>query len=301
MTYGRAIIHPALAFVILAWGLNFTAIKLVYLGFSPAAGGLLRYFLMVPLLLAWCFIAKVPLKYPRGKVMQTNLAGFWGSGVYMVVFLEGMRLANPAHAAAALATAPVWTVIFSALTKHDILTWRLGLGSMIAYVGVFTMSVAGGSERGELLGTVLVAVSAIVWAWSVICYRRLMPEQQPLQALTLSFPGAMLVMGAYGLMPLVQTDFTAVPERAWWAMAYFAVVAGVLAFAAYYRGLKDVGPATASLTQFFIPPTAAIGAWLLLANPIGWPEWLGLGLVTLGTYVCSAGRRQPVPAVSTSE
>lgn len=300
MSQGRAIIHPALAFVVLAWGLNFTAIKFVYLGFTPAAGGLFRYLLMAPLLVAWCLVAKVPLRYPQGKWLQTNMAGFWGSGVYMVVFLEGMRTANPAHAAAALATAPVWVILFSALTKYDRLTWRLGIGSVVAYLGVFVMSLAGGGSSGEIVGTVLVAVSAVVWAWSVICYRRLMPEQEPLQALVLSFPGALAVMAFYGFVPLLRTDLTAVPADAWWAMGYFAVVAGVLAFAAYYRGLRDVGPAMTSLTQYFIPPTAALGAWLVMANPIGWPEAVGLLLVSAGTYISASGRGDSVPAVSTS-
>jgi len=293
-------LHPSLVFVILAWGLNFTAIKFVYQGFSAPASGLLRYLLMVPLLVVWCWAAKVPLRYPKGKFIETNVAGFWGGGAYMVVFLEGMRTANPAHAAAALATSPVWTILFSALTKHDQLTWRLGVGSLIAYGGVVTMSVGGGEGGGGAVGTALVAASGVIWAWSVICYRRLMPEQQPLQALTLSFPAAMLVMAVYGLVPLARTEFASVSPTAWWAMGYFVVVAGVLAFGAYYRGLRDVGPAMTSLTQFVIPPMAAIGGWVLLGDPVKALEWVGLALVAFGSYVCTSGRRADIPAVSTS-
>lgn len=289
----RAPIHPALAFVVLAWGANFVAIKFAYLGFSPAAAGLLRYLLMVPLMLAWAWSAGVPLRYPKGEFWRTNLAGFWGSGVYMVLFLEGMRLASPAHAATALATAPILTTVFSVLLGHDRFTWRLAAGSAVAYSGVCCMALLGGEgKQGELLGTALVALSAVFWAWSVVCYRNLVERQAPLQALVLSFPAAMLVMGAYGARPLLATDFSAVPAAAWWAMGYLVVVAGVLAFAAYYRGLADVGPATTSLTQYLIPPTAALAQWALLGVPLRWAEWAGLALVAAGVALAARGRER---------
>jgi drug/metabolite transporter (DMT)-like permease len=291
-------VHPALAFVVVAWGVNFVAIKSAYTGFTPAAAGLLRYLAMVPLLLLWCWAARVPLRYPPGEFWRTNMAGFWGSGVYMVLFLEGMRLAAPAHAATALATAPILTTLMSVGLGMDRFNWQLAVGSAVAYFGVCFMALAGGSGgQGELLGTALVALSAVFWAWSVICYRRLVAHQAPLQALCLSFPAAMLVMGAYGARPLLATDWSAVPATAWWAMAYLVVVAGVLAFAAYYRGLKDVGPARTSLTQYFIPPTAALAQWLMLGSPPRLSDWVGLGLVAGGVALSASGRT-PVKATA---
>jgi drug/metabolite transporter (DMT)-like permease len=285
----RLRIHPALAFVVVAWGLNFSVIKLCYRDLSPAATGLLRYILMAPLLAAWCAAAGLRLAYRPGEFWPYNFAGFLGSGAYMVLFLEGMRLAPPAQAAIALATAPLWTTLFSVGLGQDRWTPALGLGSATAFLGVLTV-VLGGVERqahGHGAGVLLVFASAVVWAVSVVVYRPLLATDHPLRVLTLSLPGASVALLPYGWPALARTRLAEVSPLGWASLAYLVVVAGVLAFAAYYRGVADVGPSRSAMTQYFVPPTAAFGAYLVLGIPPAWTDLLGLLIVALGLWVAS--------------
>ena len=290
----RRLPHPALVFMVVAWGLNFSVIKVAYGEVAPAAVGLTRYLFMAPLLVAWCLAAKQSLKYPPGMFWRLNLAGFVGSGAYMVLFLEGMRTAPAAIGAIALATAPIMATALSVGLKQERFTWKLVIGSLIGFLGV-AICVLGGEHKagGELTGALLVVGSAALWAVSIVLYRPILGKIEPLRTLTLSFPGALLALVPYGWAATIHTDWSKVSPTGYGALAYLVVVAGVLAFAAYYRALKDVGPARTSLAQYFVPPTAAVFAVFLLDDKIDWREMVGLGVVIAG--VATAVWKAPAP------
>ncbi|MBS1724845.1 MAG: DMT family transporter [Armatimonadetes bacterium] len=292
--------HPALVFVVLAWGLNFTVIKVAYSQMSPPAVGLVRYLFMFPLLLLWCAVVRQPLRYPPGRFWAWNFAGFVGSGVYMVLFLEGMRTAPAALGAIALATAPIMATVFSVFAKQERFTWRLLLGSLVAFGGVAVCIL--GQHRGSdgsMWGVLLVLASAVFWALSIVLYKPLLSEATPVRVLTLSFPGAMLVLIPYGWHSVAVTHWSLVSSKGWLAMVYLVLVAGVGAFAAYYKGLADCGPAKTSLTQYFVPPVAAIFATLVLAEKLVWQEVAGLVIVIAGVAL-AVWKRPSVTSERTS-
>lgn len=296
--------HPALVFVVIAWGFNFAVIKIAYHDFSPAALSLIRFLGMWPVLLIATRMLGGSLKYPTGPDRYRILwAGFLASGLYMVLFLEGMQRSGAAQGAITLATAPIFIGLFSVFAKQEPFRWQLLIGSLIAFVGVAIVVVAGGADiEGTVLGSMLVLASAIVWAWSVIVMRPLLARGAPVSVLTLSFPGAALALIPYGAVAVTETKWSQVSTAGWLALAYLVLVAGVLAFIAYYKGISDVGPNKTSMTQFFIPPTAAVGAWLLLGQPITIGQGVGLAVVILGVYLGSRklkGRGSAVGAEST--
>jgi len=299
-TWRKRLPHPALVFVVLAWGLNFSVIKIAYKDVAPASVGLFRYLWMLPLLGLWCVATGQSLKYPKGLFWRLNLAGFVGSGAYMVVFLEGMRTTPPTLASIALATAPVMTTFLSVLFKQDKFTWRLLVGSLIAFSGV-AISVADGSSQtnGSVFGTLLIVCSAVFWACSIVLYRPMLAQLSAVRVLTLSFPGAMLVLVPYGFHSFVTTEWSQVTVNGWTALAYLVLVAGVGAFAAYYKGLSDVGPARSSMTQYFVPPVAALFSALVLHQMVTANEIIGLIVVVIGVLV-TAQKSRSVTATESS-
>lgn len=285
--------------MVLAWGLNFSVIKIAYREVSPPSVGLFRFLCMLPILALWCVFAKQSLRFPRGRALSLLFAGFVGSGAYMVLFLEGMRTAPAAHAAIALATAPIMTAALSVLAKQDRGSWQLAVGSVIAFTGVaLSVSDVGGKGKGSLVGVLLIVGAAFLWSCSIILYRKLVTDMAPVRALTLSFPGAALALIPYGWHEMTTTNWTALSWMAWAALAYLVVFAGVGAFAAYYKGVADVGPAATSMTQYFVTPIAAISSALILKESVHWNEIVGLAIVILGVALTSSRRSLPEEHVS---
>lgn len=280
--------HPALVFVVIAWGLNFSVIKVAYKDLDPAAVGLFRYLWMLPLLALCCRLTGEKLSYPKGMGWRLNFAGFVGSGAYMAVFLEGMRTAPPTLAAIALATAPIMTIFLSVALRQDRFSWRLLVGSLIAFAGVAVAVLDSDSRsQGSLAGTLTVVGSAALWAVSIVLYKPLLKDIAPVRALTLSFPGAMVALLPYGAGKLASTNWSAISLNGWLSLAYLIVIAGVGAFVAYYKGLADVGPARASMTQYFVSPVAALCSAVVLRERVTVNEILGLAIVIGGVAMTS--------------
>ncbi len=281
-------------FVVLAWGINFSIVKVAYLDFSPTALGLIRFLLMWLILLVVCKASGQSLKYESGQFWRYLLAGFIGSGIYMIFFLEGMHSAPAALGAIALATAPIFTTLFSVALGHDSFRWSLVIGILLSFFGV-TIGVLGrlSDSKGSAFGALLVLVSAVLWATSVILYRGLLTKDSPIRVLTLSFPGALLPLTIYGGRAALSVNWAKVSFSGWLSLSYLVIVAGVGAFLAYYKGLADVGPAQASLTQYLVPPLAAISGAIFLQERITIFEISSLTVVLIGLFF-AVQKRLPV-------
>ena len=276
----RFIPHPALFFVLIAWGLNFSVVKLAYRDFSPAACGLLRNLGSYPILLLACWWSRSPTSVEKADRLKAWWAGFVGNGIYMILFLEGMNATSASHGAIALATAPLWVSIFSVWVKQELFRINLIFGSILAFGGVVIFNIGRGSSHGETAwGTIIVLLSAITWAYSVILMRPLIQKYSALTAFTASYPGVALALIPYGLMPTITTHWQQVSPTGWWMILYLAVIAGAGAFLAFYKGIADVGPARATLVQFLVPPVAAFFAYLIFRDAL--TAWEGVGLIVL--------------------
>lgn len=285
--------HPALVFVVLAWGVNFSVFKVVLRDLEPSVAALVRFVIMVVVLLAACKAMGIALKYPRGQFWRFAFAGFLANGLYMAVFVAGMRTAAATQAAIVLTTAPIWIATFAILMKQERFSWHLMVGGLVAFGGaVMTILGGGGSVEGSTIGALLVLVSAVIWAWSVVLMRPLVMEGSPFGVFALTLPWGALALVPFGAQQTLATNWPAVTPGAWWGMGYLVVFAGIGAFAAYYKGLADVGPTKTGMTQFFIAPTAAMFDWLVFGGHFVLMQAVGMVVVIVGTLVAS-GRLGP--------
>ncbi|MCW5937949.1 MAG: DMT family transporter [Fimbriimonadaceae bacterium] len=290
---------PYLAFVVVAWAANFSALKILFHDVQPAAAGLVRYVGMSLAVAGAVLASGGSLRYPKGTFWTFNLGGFLGSGVYMLLFLEGMGKSPAALGAIALATVPILTMLIGAAAGQERMTPRLVLGSLVGFLGVAIAILGRGQgSNGETWGALMVLAAAVVWALSAVVLRPVVTSVTPFASLALTLPGAAIVMLPYGTMAAARTDWGAVSWNAWVALAYLVVVAGMLGFSAYYKGLGEVGAARATMVQYFIPPAAAFFAWILLGSPLHASEAVGLVVTVAGVALASNRKPAAQPAVA---
>ncbi len=288
--------HPALVVVVLAWGMNFSIIKVVLESMEPSVAALVRFAVMMVALWVSCLFLRIPLRYPDGQKGKFLFVGFLANGFYMVLFVEGMRTAGATQGAIMLATAPIWVALFAILKGQDAFSGRLAVGGGLAFVGAIVAILGGGETMGgSAVGALLVLSSAVVWAWSVVLMRPLVIEGSPYGVFTLTFPGGALALVPFtaymvwrgGWVETTAEYWSSLSPAVWWSLVYLIFVAGIGAFAAYYKGLADVGPTKTSMTQFFITPTAAVFEWLVFGGTFVFWQAIGLAVVVCGTLVAS--------------
>ena len=282
--------NPWLTATVLVWGFNFVAVKLLYEQMTPAALSLVRFVPMYLLLVLLCLFRRESLKYTR-ETVPVLWQGFLSMGVYMILFLEGMQRTSPAEGAIILAAAPVFVAILSVLAKQERFTPGAILGAVIAFVGTAIVIASGSkSGNGSLAGNVMILSSALVWAYSAVLSKPLVTRYSPIQSLTLSMPGALLVLVPYGLMDTVKLQFSEFSAQSWVMLAHITLGAGLIGFLGFYEGVRAKGPSAAMMYQFFVPIVAAACAWLIMNQKLNFWQAVGLTIVILGVYIASRAR-----------
>jgi drug/metabolite transporter (DMT)-like permease len=113
----------------------------------------------------------------------------------------------------------------------------------------------------------------------------------------MSMPGALVILVPYGWSAMVQTNFSAITPYAWLMFAQVAVMSGVVAFACFYTGIKQVGAAQATMYQFFVPPFAALSAWWVLGKVLLPLQMFGMIVVLGGVLYASWARMSRTDAL----
>jgi drug/metabolite transporter (DMT)-like permease len=136
----------------------------------------------------------------------------------------------------------------------------------------------------------VILASSVVWASSVVVMRPVLSEMSPLRTLTLSMPAALLALVPYGARAFLETDFATISVRGWLMFGHVAVLSGVVAFLCFYEGIRQVGASTATLYQFFVPPTTVFFAWMVLGELIQPLQAIGLTVVIVGVWASYRAR-----------
>lgn len=302
MTWPKSWPHPALIAVVLVWGVNFPMVKVTYEGFHPQGATLLRYFFTLPFMFAVTWALTRDIHMPKEHWWRVLLGGMLGNGFYMILFLGGLERTSASQGAIALATAPIWVSLLSALFGHERISPMQYVGSALAFIGVSVAEFGSrGLGDGHISGTLMCLGSALVWGFSVIIMRPTLNQVDAMKVFSWSLFGAAPVVIWFGWHDLTTMDWAALTPRAWIGMAYMSIFSGVIGFTLYYRTIQLVGAAQTSMVSYVIPIIAAFASWPILGKPPHPSHLVGLAIVLTGLLLVSRHTKKNAPAVPNPE
>ena len=126
----------------------------------------------------------------------------------------------------------------------------------------------------------------VSWSLYTIGGRRIMERLSPL---TVNW--TTLLISLVVQIPLLATDHkfldgaSTVPVSGWMAMIYLIVFATALGQQAWLYGVKGVGPSRAGVFVNLIPVSALSLSALVLGEPIGVKELVGIVLILAGVWL----------------
>jgi drug/metabolite transporter (DMT)-like permease len=175
------------------------------------------------------------------------------------------------------------------LNREKLTGLLLGLGGVIV---LFVPELLGGI-RLTVWGMAAILAGAASYGVAFMYTRQTMRGLPPLAA-----PTAQLAFAAVYLVPLallVEQPYMrpspTAPTVA--ALLMLVLLSTVLAFALYYRLMEETDSTTLSLVTYLNPIVATILGVILLHEPLGWPVYLGCGLVLLGAARVNGNRFAP--------
>jgi drug/metabolite transporter (DMT)-like permease len=262
------------------WGSTYLAIHFAVASFPPfllagfrfVIAGFLLYWLMrylgapVPTSQQWVGASVVGLLLPA-----------MGNGTVCYV----QQTVSSSVTALAIATAPIWMAIFSALWGHQI-TRQEWLGILIGFIGILFLNM-GGTLHGDWLSAFLLIFAAASWSFGSVWGQYL--------SMPAGLMGSACQMIVAGVVMLLVSAIAgehwpnAVSDQSWFAMLFLVVLSSLVAYTAYQWLLKNVRPLIA-ISNTFVNPIVAFIMGINFANEVvETNEYLALGVILFGVLL----------------
>ncbi|HEY6262174.1 MAG TPA: DMT family transporter [Nitrospiraceae bacterium] len=271
------------------WGGSIVAQKLALSGFSAVEASVLRDIGgLAILLITWWWQEGNLAKLTKADVRMLGLLGLGVLGNHLLI-LMGLKYVSGAVGGVIIGSSPVVTALLSAMLIHDVPLRAVWAGGLLSFAGVGLVSVAGFQAAGDqpLLGSLLVFLGVASWALYSIGSRTIMERHS---ALTVNWTS--LLVATILQIPLLWTDrkmldagLGSVAPADWMALGYLVLFATAIAQQAWLFGVKGIGPSRASVLGNLTPVAAVVLSAVLLREPVGISEILGIVLILAGVWV----------------
>jgi drug/metabolite transporter (DMT)-like permease len=264
-----------LAALTLAWGFNWTAMKVALAEVPPWTFRTLCLGLGSGVLFAVLRAGGHRLAVPKGQWGRLWVLALFNITFWNVLVAFGMTMIPSGRAAILAYTMPVWAVPLSIWVLGERLTSRKLLGLVLGMAGLALLV-------GDVFaspGTLLVLGAAISWAIGTVLQKRY-PMAMPSGAYTawiMLLGGVPIFAGA-----LLFEDLGALRGIGLWpalGVAYNVIVAFAFAHWAWIKIATSVPVSVFSISMLIIPVVGVLSGMLFLGERPSWSEYAALLLI----------------------
>ncbi len=268
------------------WGVNFSVVKYGTQVMAPLAFNVLRMGLGCVVLLALAQWRPGPRPSVRDRWHLMGL-GVLGHCIYQVLFITGLARTRAGTAALVVAASPAAVAIVARAFGHERLTSRAVLGIVASIAGVGL--VLGGSLQvdgtSHLVGDLLILAAVCCWAFYTSGLMPLTKRVESVQVAAWTLVGGVVPLTVLALPSLWATDWAAVSWLTWGSVVYAGVLAMVIAYLFWYRGVHEIGPTRTAMYSNLQPIVAVLVAWVALGEIPTVAQGLGAATVIGGLYL----------------
>ncbi|MSP96548.1 MAG: DMT family transporter [Betaproteobacteria bacterium] len=281
-----------LAGLTLAWGFNWTAMKVALTGFTPWTFRSLCLGLGALLLFGIARAAGNSLRLPRELWLRIAVLAFFNVTCWNMLIAFGLTMIPSGRAAILAFMMPVWSVPLAA--------WLLGDRITLRKIGALALGVAGmvlllGEEILTLgrapLGALLALGAALAWAIGTVLQKR-----WPLGLPMGTFTAWIMLLGGVpvfiGTLVFDQATWQPVGSAALLALAYNVVVAFAFAHWAWFKIASMVSVTVSSISVMSVPIVGVLCGIVFLGERPSVQEVAALLFVVLAVLAVNLPERQ---------
>ncbi len=280
---------------ILIWGSTWYAIKLQLGAVEPMVSVAWRFALAALILIVWCKIRGLNLRFPLRAHIGMALLGLFLFSANYVIFYEATAFVTTGLVAVIFSTIVVMNIVNGALFLGNRVTPSTVIGASIGIAGislVFLPSLETFSPLGVALciaGTVLASFGNIV---SAINHRNTIPVVQA-NTWGMTYGTIFLFIAVFWKGHSLAIELTPVYLG---SLFYLALFGSVLAFGCYLTLLGRVGPEKAAYVTVLFPIVALTISTLLEDYQWNLMSLGGVALVLLGNLIITNPSTLRLPA-----
>ncbi|HXJ09665.1 MAG TPA: DMT family transporter [Burkholderiales bacterium] len=282
-----------LAGLTLAWGFNWTAMKVALSEATPWTFRALCLGLGSAILFAALRARGHSLAVPKGERLRLGVLAFFNITCWNLLVAFGVTMIPSGRAAILAYMMPAWAIPLSILLLGERVTGAKIVGLVMGLAALALLLGEGFAALGAApLGSLLVLGASVSWALGTVLQKRLpmsMPAG-PYTAWIMLLGGIPIFIGA-----LLLDDFRRLGEigpRAALGIAYNVIVAFAWAHWAWIKIATSVPVTVFSLSMLLIPVVGVLSGMLFLGEHPSLTEYAALALVLGSLLTVLAPGRQ---------
>lgn len=282
--------HFALLFTNLFFAINLSAVK--YLTTAKLAGpfGLNLIRVGVSALLLWLLFLLKPVtaKIETADWQRLFWCALTGIAINQLLFLKGLSLTFPVHAALLMLSTPILIVLISTWTLKEKAGFKKITGLLLGITGasVLILSNTGTAERSSIItGDILILINAVSYTIYFILVKPLMFKYNAITVTRWIF-----TIGFFMVLPFAWGEFSQINWPAFTYTGYLTLFLLVftgtfLAYLFNVYGIKHLGPAAAGFYIYTQPVFAAVIASVFLHEKLDFYKVVAALLIFSGVYL----------------
>lgn len=278
--------HVIAILVIVAWGASFPCTRLLLdAGVTPTEIFVYRSAIAYLGLLVFSRF-KVAVWDWRDELLAF-FCGLTGGALYFVLQNIALKLTLLSDVVIVIAVNPLLTAILAAIfLKEEHFSWKVLLGSMVAFAGVAVVTLRDGFVWGDgLLGNLLAFLAALSWAVYCIFLKRVQGRRS-----TLDITRKVMIYGTLCALPVMFLEprtpvSTLLRTDILFNMLFLALICSMAAFFIWNLVIKKIGAIRSSNYLYLDPIVSIIIGVIVLNERVGMIAIVGCALVLLGVII----------------
>lgn len=283
--------HILLILATMLWGGNFVIGRAVAAEISPFTLAFFRWIvaLLTFLPIAWPSLRRdwVNIKQHFGIVL---LMSFTGVATFNTLVYIALHYTSAINASLMNSTTPIVIFLLSLIFIREKLSGRQWLGAIISFIGVLFI-VSQGSitllmSLSFNLGDLIMLAAVLSWGIYSLLVKQY-ADRLPGNATFL----VTIIIGMIMLLPFFLYEWVSTPVPVVWslhtigAILYIGVLASIVAFLSWNKGVIQLGASQAGIFLNFIPLFATIFAIVFIGETIQISQLFGAIFVISGVYL----------------
>jgi drug/metabolite transporter (DMT)-like permease len=276
----KRVTYALMIMLVFLWGLDFIAAKAAVDVTAPITIIFLKYFPAFFILLVIKLIRDRKFHIRKQDIIYFIACAIFGDVLYYASEYSAFEYLPVSIVSLVLAFVPAISIVTEIFIYKKLPTVKIMLGIVVSAIGVGMIVGADYHEllSGKLIGYLFIFGALISWNIYNFITERLSDNYDPIELSMYQIAGATIFSAPYALTHLPPAS--AIDMNFILAMAFLAIVSGVIGFIIYVNSVAVIGVTPSALFSNMMPVTTTFFGWLMLGERISALQFAG-GIVVI--------------------
>ncbi len=276
------------------WAASYVAAKYVLMDVSVTLMLALRMGISALILLPLLIAKRKELNLTRKALPQLLVLVLAGFIVNKFLEYAGLALTTASDVALLITSESIFTAALSWFLLRERFRALTGVALLLGFLGVYLIverslipNIPSGGGAFRIVGDLLVVLALSVEAFYTVRGKSLLVKHPPLLITAASIVGSMVFWLPVAGISIAFTGWQSLGLTAWLGLAWLAIMSTVIAYLAWFRGLKDVDGSAAASALFIQPLLGTFLAIVLLHDQLTPMTIVGGLLIIVSVFIIS--------------